>query len=214
MNTLARSGLVCLAVWVAAAGAAEPAVYTVDAAASDIHWRVYKAGSFSRFGHNHVISVGELTGTVTRDAESGAATFELTIPVAGLVVDDPVLRTFYGEEFSSVPSEKDIAGTRDNMLGEKVLDAEHHATLMIRGRLEGSALEAATLTVAIELLGRSIPVSVPSKIIVADDVITASGAFRLTHEQLGMEPFSIMLGALAVAPELDFSFDVRATRVP
>jgi hypothetical protein len=28
-----------------------------------------------------------------------------------------------------------------------------------------------------------------------------------------MEPFSVMLGALAVAPELDFSFDVRATPV-
>ena len=32
--------------------------YQVDAGASDIHWRVYKAGALSRLGHNHVISVG------------------------------------------------------------------------------------------------------------------------------------------------------------
>ena len=149
MNTFARSCLACIAVWATAVGAEEPVVYAVDAAASDIHWRVYKAGSFARFGHNHVISVGELMGKVTRDAQSGAATFELTIPVAGLVVDDPALRSLYGEEFSSKPSEKDIAGTRDNMLGERVLDAEHHPTLIVRWRLDGDSLEAATLTVAV-----------------------------------------------------------------
>ena len=53
----------------------------------------------------------------------------------------------------------------------------------------------------------------PCKITVADEVVTASGEFRLTHADLGMEPFSVMMGALAVAPELDFSFDIRATRV-
>jgi hypothetical protein len=201
-----------LTVWAASVAAQEPVVYAVDADGSDIHWRVYKAGTFARFGHNHVISVGELTGEVTRDPD-GAATFELMIPVAGLVVDDPVLRGLYGEDFSSKPSDKDVAGTRENMLGERVLNATNHPTLLIRGRLDAGALEAATLTVVVDLLGRSIPVSVPCSITVTDDLVTASGEFRLTHEDLGMEPFNVMLGALAVAPELDFSFDVRATRV-
>lgn len=201
-----------MTVWAASVAAQEPVVYAVDADGSDIHWRVYKAGTFARFGHNHVISVGELTGEVTRDPD-GAATFELMIPVAGLVVDDPVLRGLYGEDFSSKPSDKDVAGTRENMLGERVLNATNHPTLLIRGRLDAGALEAATLTVVVDLLGRSIPVSVPCSITVTDDLVTASGEFRLTHEDLGMEPFNVMLGALAVAPELDFSFDVRATRV-
>jgi len=191
----------------------EPLVYAVDSAASDIHWRVYKAGTFARFGHNHVVSVGEVSGEVMRQADSGAATFELTIPVTGLVVDDPQLRSRDGEGFASKPSEDDIAGTRENMLGDKVLDASNHPMLLVHGRLEAGALEEATLAVTVEILGRTIQVSVPCSITVEENVLMASGEFRLTHAELGMEPFSIMLGALAVAPELDFSFAVRATLV-
>jgi hypothetical protein len=213
MNMLARLCVIGVTLCTASAWADEPTVYAVDAATSDIHWRVYKAGTFARFGHNHVVSVGELSGQVTRDADSGAGTVELTIPVAGLVVDDPALRSLYGEDFSSKPSDDDIAGTRKNMLGDKVLDAEKYPTLAIRGRVDGDAAEVATLAVTVELLGRSIPVSVPCSIAVDGDVLTASGEFRLTHAELGMEPFTVMLGALAVGPDLDFSFDVRATRV-
>jgi hypothetical protein len=191
----------------------EPIVYAVDPASSDIHWRVYKAGTLARFGHNHVVSVGELEGRVTRDPASGAGTFELTIPVTGLVVDEPTLRGLYGEEFGSKPTEEDIAGTRGNMLGDRVLDAEHYPMLRIQGRADSGASEEATLAVSVELLGRTIPVSVPCRIVADNEVLTASGEFRLTHAELGMEPFHVMLGALAVAPELDFSFDVRATRV-
>jgi hypothetical protein len=213
MNKLARLCVISVTLCTASAWPDEPTVYAVDAAASDIHWRVYKAGTLSRFGHNHVVSVGELSGQVTSDADSGAGTVELTIPVAGLVVDDPALRSLYGEDFSSKPSEDDIAGTRKNMLGDKVLDAEKYPMLAIRGRVDEGAPEVATLAVTVELLGRSIPLSVPCSITVDGDALTASGEFRLTHAELGMEPFSVMLGALAVGPELDFSFDVRATRV-
>jgi hypothetical protein len=205
--------LIGVTLWTALVWADEPIVYAVDASSSNIHWRVYKAGTFARFGHNHVVSVGELSGRVTRDPASGAGTFELTIPVASLVIDDPSLRSLYGEEFSSKPSEEDIAGTKGNMLGERVLDAEHHPMLVIQGRVDESASDEPTLAVSVELLGRTVPISVPCSIVVDDDVLTASGEFRLTHAELGMEPFNVMLGALAVAPELDFSFDVRATRV-
>jgi hypothetical protein len=135
------------------------------------------------------------------------------MPVAGLVIDDPALRSLYGEDFSSKPTEEDIAGTKENMLGERVLDAEHHSMLVIQGRVDGSVSEEAMLAVSVELLGRAVPISVPCSIVVDDDVLTASGEFRLTHADLGMEPFNVMLGALAVAPELDFSFDIRAMRV-
>jgi hypothetical protein len=213
MNRLAGSCLLCLTLGTTLVRADEPIVYAVDPAGSDLHWRVYKAGTFARFGHNHVVSVGELSGEVTRDPASGAGTFELTIPVGGLVIDDPTLRSLYGEEFSSKPSEDDIAGTRENMLGDRVLDAEHYPTLRIHGETDAGASEEATLSVSVELLGRTVPLSVPCNIVIENDVLTASGEFRLTHAELGMEPFNVMLGALAVAPELDFTFDVRATRV-
>jgi hypothetical protein len=193
--------------------AQEPLVYTLDAAGSDIHWRVYKAGTFARFGHNHVISVGELSGAVTYDADSSQSTFEIAIPVAGLVIDDPVLRGRYGENFSSKPSDEDIAGTRTNMLGERVLDAANYPMLRVHGRIASGAPEAATLAVTVDLLGRSVSLMVPCSIVVEGDELVASGEFGLTHADLGMTPFSVMLGALAVGERLDFSYQVRATRV-
>ena len=38
--------------------------YVVDAAQSDVHWLVYKAGALARLGHNHTIAVGDLSGDV------------------------------------------------------------------------------------------------------------------------------------------------------
>jgi hypothetical protein len=195
-----------------AAGAQDAATYTIDAAASDIHWRVYKAGAFARLGHNHVISVADLAGTVTHDGDSAQSSFELAIPVASLVVDDPELRAANGEDFSSEPSAEDIAGTRRNMLSEDVLDAANHPMLLVRGKIASGTLDAATFAITVELLGRSVALSAPGSIVIDGDTLVASGEFRVTHADLGMRPFSVALGALAVAEPLDVSYRVRAHR--
>lgn len=206
-----------LTMLLAAAGAQAqspaPATYAVDASQSEVYWRVYKAGAFSRFGHNHVISAGQLSGSVTRAAALEASHFELVIPVTALVVDDPELRARHGEDFSSEPSAEDIAGTRGNMLGEQVLDAQTHALLRVHGTLAEGPLDAATLDATVEILGRSVPVSIPASIVVTDDRLTASGEFRLEHADLGMEPFNVMMGALAVAEPIDFTYRITAVRV-
>lgn len=193
--------------------AQERGTYVVNAASSDVHWRVYKAGAFSRLGHNHVISVGELSGTVTYGGDGGGrSSFELTVPVAALVVDDPQLRRRYGADFSSVPSESDIAGTRRNMLSEAVLDGERHPQLRIRGQLASGGRDSAMFALAVEMLGRTVELTVPGEIVADGDALIVSGEFRLTHADLGVKPFSVMMGALAVDEPLDFTYRVRATR--
>src|SRR5512139_848596 len=57
-------GLVALFMGGVAAGQEGGERYVVDPAQSDFHWLVYKAGAFSRFGHNHTIAVGDLSGNV------------------------------------------------------------------------------------------------------------------------------------------------------
>ena len=204
--------LIAFAAFGCAAAAQEPAVYTIDAAQSDVHWKVYSAGAFARLGHNHVISAGEIEGSVARHAELAESRFELTIPAAGLVVDDPALRGRYGEDFSSEPSPEGIAGTRRNMLGEQVLDAEDHPALRIHGRISSGPLDAATIVMTVELLGRRVELAVPGSIAIEGDAIVASGEFRITHADLGMKPFRVMMGALAVAEPIDFSYRLHAVR--
>lgn len=189
------------------------ALYEIDVERSDLHWLVYRAGALSRFGHNHVISVGEMTGSVLLHPDLELSQFEIEIPVDGLVVDDPELRALEGEELASEPSAEDVAGTRRNMLSEAVLDAEQHPVLRITGT--GPIVEGGSesLDVIVEILGRSIPLTVPTTVQVSDGTLEASGMFRLTHEALGMEPFSAMVGALQVGEELDFTYRVTARRV-
>src|ERR1044071_10094644 len=87
---------------------AQERVFAIDPAASDLHWLTYKAGSLQRLGHNHVIAVGRPHGTVTvNTAALSKSRFDITIPVEGLVVDNPELRKALGPDFASVPSADD-----------------------------------------------------------------------------------------------------------
>jgi polyisoprenoid-binding protein YceI len=187
--------------------------YTVVPEASDVHWLVYKAGALARLGHNHTIAVGGLRGTVSKHPTSLVESrFALEFDVADLVVDDPELRGTLGEEFASVPSAEDIAGTRGNMLGENVLDAEKHPTIRITGTGPMMANGMQTLAATVELQGRSVPLTIPTRVVVAGDEIRATGEFELNHADLGMKPFSVMMGALQVGEKLSFSYEVTARR--
>jgi len=196
-----------------AAGAQEAREYSVDPAGSDIHWLVYKAGTFSKLGHNHVISVAGLSGHVTAAADLGQSRFELSFPVASLVVDDPQLRAGLGEDFTSVPTADDKAGTRKNMLTDKVLDGDKFQTISVKGAGPGGDGDAQTLKVTVSLLGRDVALTVPTKVVVSGDTLTASGEFELTHADLGMKPFSVMLGALQVADKMKFVYRIKAEAV-
>jgi len=210
-----RCGLATVWLFAGVAVADESRQYTIDAAGSDVHWLVYKAGTLARLGHNHVIAVAGLTGHVSADAANPSTSrFELQFPVASLVVDDPKLRNGLGQEFSSVPSADDIAGTSKNMLSERVLVGDRFATIRVSGQGPVGAADAQTLQIAVELLGRSVALTVPTKVEIGGDELTASGEFELTHTALGMTPFSVMLGALQVADRMKFVYRIHATAAP
>jgi polyisoprenoid-binding protein YceI len=208
LSTLLVSGLA------AAQGGAERS-YAVDPAASDIHWLIYKGGTLQRLGHNHVISVARPDGKVmVNTADVAQSRFELTIPVADLVVDNPQLRGGLGDDFASVPTADDIAGTRKNMLTDKVLDGEKYPTVRVTGTGPLGASGSQTLRITVELLGRSVQLTVPTTVTVDERGVDARGEFDLNHADLGMKPFSVMLGALQVAEKMHFVYHVSARPTP
>jgi polyisoprenoid-binding protein YceI len=187
--------------------------YVVDAAQSDLHWLVYKAGALSRFGHNHTVAAGDLSGNVQVDrGDLAKSQLELQFSVAKLVVDDPKLRSTLGEEFSSVPKEDDIAGTKRNMLSERVLNGEKYPQIRITGLGPITAGGMQELTVKVEMLGRVIDLKVPTAVTLDGDQLRAKGEFELNHADLGMQPFSALAGALQVGEKMSFTYDVTARR--
>ena len=206
-------GLAALFVSGVAPGQESGERYVVDPAQSDFHWLVYKAGAFSRFGHNHTIAVGDLSGNVLVNRDDLAKSqFDLQFGVGQLVVDDPALRSTLGEDFSSVPKPDDIAGTRKNMLSERVLDGEKYPQIRITGIGPTTGGGRQELAVKVEMLGRVIDLKVPTTVTIEGDQLRATGEFELNHSDLGMQPFSVMAGALQVGEKLSFTYDVRAQR--
>ena len=187
--------------------------YVVDAAQSEVHWLVYKAGALSRLGHNHTIAIGDLTGNVTVNAaDQSKSQFDLQFSVGKLVVDDAALRAKLGDDFSSVPSADDIEGTRKNMLSERVLDGEKYPEIRITGLGPVTAAGKQELAIKVEMLGRTVDLKVPTEVTIAGEQLRAKGAFELNHADLGMKPFSVMAGALQVGEKLSFTYDVTARR--
>jgi polyisoprenoid-binding protein YceI len=187
-----------------------PGTWVIDSSASEVHWRIYKAGAFARFGHNHVVSIAEPSGTIEVAPDLSDSVFELTFDVAQLSIDDPQLRARYGEDFESVPTPEDIAGTRTNMLTEQVLNGEVYPSISVKGTDLSGLGEDQTIVLTISLLGRSVEITVPVTVSFEESGLHARSQFRLMHEDLGMEPFSVMMGALQVAPEIDFTVDILA----
>jgi len=191
---------------------AGPDTYQVDAEGSDIRILVHRAGALSWLGHSHVVSVGRLDGRIYLYPERQKSRFELTIPVQGLVVDDPFLRREEGEEFSSEPSEQDVASTRSNMLGKRVLDAERHPIVKLTGTAYRGDKPETVLQLSIEFLGNVLELQVPTTLRLDGDVLEVTGSLRLSHSDLGMRPFTAMLGALRVGDDIDFKYRIRAQR--
>jgi hypothetical protein len=53
---------------------------------------------------------------------------------------------------------------------------------------------------------------VPTAVTIQGNELRAQGEFELNHSDLGMQPFTVMLGALAVGEKISFSYDIKATR--
>ena len=168
--------LLCLAWSGLAAAQGTSRVLAIDGAASDIHWLVYKSGALARLGHNHVIAVPSPRGSITVSAQDPSAShFEIVISVADLVIDDPKLRSGLGEEFASVRTAKDIEDTRHNMLTDRVLDGEKFPTIRVSGTGPFGPAGAQTFKLKVELLGRVVDLTVPTKVTVSDDRVESSG---------------------------------------
>ncbi|MFQ5983694.1 MAG: hypothetical protein ACE5KS_10015, partial [Woeseiaceae bacterium] len=101
----------------------DPGIFEVAGRESEVRVLVYRGGLLGGFGHNHVISTSEISGRIEILAQPEAASVELTIPVEGLEVDVDRLRREEGRPFRKDVPEKDKLGTRDNMLGSKLLDS-------------------------------------------------------------------------------------------
>jgi polyisoprenoid-binding protein YceI len=187
-------------------------LYQIDPQASVLHIFVYRGGTFARLGHNHVMTSKSVTGRVWMRSEFPASSFELSFPVADLIVDDPDARRAAGAEFPPDIPDGDKEGTRKNMLRKEVLDAEAYPNVTVKSAAVAGSLQAPKITARITIKNASRDVLVPTNIVANGDRLTASGEFDIVQTDFGMKPFSVALGALEVQDRLHVRFNLVAAK--
>jgi len=203
--------------------------YDIVADESLLTLRVYRGGTLASAGHNHLIALHALTGTVYVPADVLRSSFEVHIPVASFTVDEAQLRLQeHSPDFPPDVPDAAREGTRRNMLGEALLDAERNPQIVLRAvRLEsagqpapgagsetageaGGEARAVLARVQTTVRGEQRTISVPVRYQFTAGALIASGEAPLRQSDLGLTPFSALLGALQVQDEMRVRFRIVA----
>lgn len=183
-------------------------VYHVLPQASELRIRVYRGGALADIGHNHVITTSDIEGEIYLHPQIGASGFRLEIPLQSLKVDPAAARRDAG--FEATVTDDDRAGTRSNMLGEDVLDADKYPMMTLRSiKVQGPDWYP-RITVRVTLHGTSHDYAVPTAVVRGDGRLTAIGGLTLKQSDFGITPFSALAGALKVLDRLNVSFHLVA----
>ena len=192
---------------------ADPVQFRIDSDSSWLRVLVYRGGLLRGFGHNHVVSHNELTGTVTVPQDPLQSTLMLEFRIADLVVDEPELRALEGDDFRRQISPKDIAGTRANMLGKKLLQAEQFPSIEVRsGKITGSMPDI-EVEATVFVRGAEFTIVFPASVVLSNDSFVASGELKIGHAEIGLSPFKAVLGTLRVRDTLVLKYEISGMRV-
>lgn len=185
--------------------------YVIDAAGSRLLIYAYRGAAAATLGHNHVLRAAQIDGYVHMPASAPAgARFDLRVPLAQLVIDEPQLRAATGDAFAGERSASDIAGTRHNLLGPTGLDAARYPDVRVHSTQVSGDWPALVADIEISLHGVTRSLSVPLMAHRDGDRMRITGALALRQSDFAITPYSALLGLLAVQDAVTISVDVLA----
>jgi hypothetical protein len=186
--------------------------YDIVAGSGGLTLYVRRAGPLARLGHNHVITSSQVTGQVWLGRETGESGFELRIPVASFLVDDPADRAAAGPDFAGAVPAEAREGTYDNLLRPEVLDAARYPEIVVRSVDVSGSWDRPLATVEATLKDVTRRIEVPLDLQRSAGALEARGSFQLRQTDFGLTPFSVAGGAIQVADEVEIRFDLIARR--
>ncbi len=185
-------------------------VYRIDPAHSELRVLVYRAGPLASLGHDHVIVNRSIGGWVQFGGAAAAASFSLSVPAAGFIVDDAAVRRDEGPQFAEEISDDAKTGTLRNMLSPAVLDAGGFPAISIRSVAVTETRGAFEAKLSVNVAGHDSTLVVPFSLERSSGRLITSGALTLRQSELGLIPFSVFLGALRVQDEMRVKFNLVA----
>ena len=99
------------------------------------------------------------------------------------------------------------------MLSATLLEAERYPDVRLSTvAVEGSSLAAFTVTALVGVKDQQHEIRVPVAAVLDGEQLTASGEFKVKQTDLGLTPFSALMGALQVQDEINVKFKLVARR--
>lgn len=183
---------------------------TIDRSNSTLRILTYRGGKAAHLGHNHLIASRELWGYGVLAKTLEASHFALCIPVQSLIVDDPQLRAAAGEAFADEVGDSAVAGTRRNLLSERQLDGERYPYIVVLGRIVAGETPQVSMELELRVLDKAHTVPLTARLEQFHRGVIVSGGLQVKQTDLGIQPYSVLFGALTVRDAIDIKFDVRA----
>lgn len=191
-------------------------VFWIDTESSQVRFYLFRGGPLAAKGHNHVMVVKNMDGAVFVPANmlEDEMRFDLVFPIEQIEVDPPALRQELGGAFATEIPPEGVRGTREHMLGEKVLDAQRFATIALSSNHVYGELPKLALDTVIALHGIQRRQWLPATVTINGNRLSATGAFVIDQTEYGIKPFSAMGGALYVEAPILIEFDLVAHTRP
>lgn len=186
----------------------QSSLYKVDSANSIVRIKVLRGGAMAKFGHDHIVASRDIQGYLLL-GDDNSCRADFYAPLNQLIVDDPVLRD--QASLVTTPSEKDIAGTKTNMLIS--LEAEEFPFVQLQSLDCAGVMDGQPVATNIGLHGifqeqqLIMAVAQPSS-----NSFVISGSFAILQTDFGIEPFSVFNGLLKVEDRLEISYQLLARK--
>jgi hypothetical protein len=198
--------------------------YRMDARHCEVRVLVRRGGPMASLGHDHVLVDRAVDGWVAVADQPTRGSFYLRLAASGFGVDDAAARAAEGAEFAAEVPEEAKSGTRRNLLGAAVLDADEFPYIIVRSlaiervvaedAVGGGGAQALSVAASIEVAGHTATVAIPFTLERGPQQVAAHGSVVLRQTSLGLTPFSVAMGALQVQDELLVKFTLVAVASP
>jgi hypothetical protein len=162
----------------------------------------------AKFGHDHIVASRDVQGYLLL-SDDGGCRADFYAALNQLIVDDPVLRN--EAKLLTIPTEKDIAGTKTNMLIS--LQAAEFPFVQLQSLDCSGAMDGQPVPTSIGLHDVTQEQKLTMTVTEPDaDVIIISGSFGILQTDFGIEPFSVFNGLLKVEDRLEVSYQIVARK--
>ena len=191
---------------------ASPVTYQLLVGQSQLYVQVFKDPDTMGAGlsHDHVIMATGWSGTITWDeANPAACRVDIRVPVRGLIVDEPTMRTAVGYE--SMLSDGQRGDVRENMLARDQIDGDSNPNITFTANRCTGGSGNYQVHGRMTIRGQSRPMVAPMQIRVSGREITARGSVSANQSDFGFEPYSAMFGQLKNRDEMRFTIVVKGS---